>query len=390
MSYRASNLQKADLLFVIALVGGTIVASLPSFTHRAAQADEPALARVIAERANLPHGIAGDKDVLFVTEPLNGRVAVIDRFTGEEIGELPAPPGGFLLPFELRLPKKGHLVVLDTGGFPSPTAPAIPRVYDYLYDYNRGLDTFSAEVISTVSFEDIPFGFSEDVEVLDDGRYVVSDSAIGALWVIEQDGTIVPGIVPASPAPEDAIPELAPGFFFPTVETVGGVPFALPGNFAPGVGSLASDGEYLYFGSTMTGGIQRVPLAVLDDDRLPFARADDIETVSPRPDTGDFDTLKGLTFNPYDSHDDALYATDPFHLRILRIDVATGERTVVADDPELFNFPVSAKFLPPVNGVTTLAVSSDQEHRFAALNAALEGMSVFQLPFLITEVLVDP
>jgi hypothetical protein len=357
---------------------------------KAASADEVGSAMVLAERDNLPHGIAGDKDLLFVTEPLNGRVAVVDRFTGEEIGELPAPPGGFLLPFELRLPKNGHLVVLDTGGFPSPFAPAIPRVYDYSYKYNRGHETFSAEITATVIFDGIPFGFAEDVEVLRDGRYVVSDSIIGALWVIQPDGSIVPGIVPASPAPPDWIPDLAAGFFFPTVETVGGVPFDLPGNFAPGVGSMTSDRDYLYFGNTFAGGLRRVPIDVLDDDRLPFDRADDIEIVSSRPDPGDFDTLKGLTFNPYDPHDDFLYATDPFHLRVLRIDVTTGERTVIADDPELFNFPVSAKFLPPVHGVTTLAVSSDQEHRFAALNAALEGVSIFEFPFLITEIVVGP
>jgi hypothetical protein len=356
-----------------------------------ASADEPgpAATRVLAERDNLPHGIAGDKRLVFVTEPLHGRVAVLDRATGEEIDELPAPPGGFLLPFELRLPKHGRLVVLDTGGFPSPEFPAIPRVYGYRYDYDPGQGEFSAELTDTVSFAGLPFGFSEDVEVLGDGRYVVSDSLIGALWVVETDGAIVPGIFPASPAPADAIPALAPGFFFPTVDTVGGVPFALPGNFAPGVGSMTSDGEYLYFGSTFAGGVSRVPIAVFDDARLPHERAADIEVVSPRPDPGDFDTLKGLTFNPYDPQDDGLYATDPFHLRVLRIDVQSGVRTVIADDPELFNFPVSAKFLPPVQGVTTLAVSSDQEHRFAALNAALGGVSVFQLPFLITEVCIS-
>lgn len=375
----------------LSLLAGLLTAAPVAWFAKAACADDPDEdVAVLAERNNLPHGVAGDADVIFLTEPLNQRVAVLDRTTGDEIGQLPAPPGGFLLPFELRLPKKGHLVVLDTGGFPSPTAPAVPRVYDYFYDYNRGHDTFNAELVSTVSFQGIPVGFSEDVEVLDDGRCVVSDSLFGALWVIEPDGSIVPGIVPASPAPADAIPHLAPGFFFPTVAEVGGVPFALPGNFAPGVGSLASDGEYLYFGNTFAGGLRRVPIAVLDDDREPFERADDIEVVSPRPDAGDFDTLKGLTFNPHDHHDTGLYAADPFHLRLVRIDVDTGRRTVIADDPELFNFPVSMKFLPPVQGVPSLVVSSDQEHRFAALNAALGGVSRFQFPFLITEVAIDP
>src|SRR5262245_28981636 len=95
------------------------VGQIPSIN---ASADEPApvSAKVLAERVNLPHGVAGDLRLVFITEPLNGRVAVIDRFTGEPLAALPAPPGGFLLPFELRVPHPGHLIVLDAGGFPSP------------------------------------------------------------------------------------------------------------------------------------------------------------------------------------------------------------------------------------------------------------------------------
>jgi hypothetical protein len=350
-----------------------------------AKAQEFPAASILAERDNLPHGIAGDQRLVFVAEPLHGRVAVLDRFSGEEIGELPPPPGGFLLPFEMRLPHRGHLVVLDSGGFPSPTSLAIPRVYDYQYQYNSAQRKFSAKLRRAVRFDGIPFIFAEDVEVLPDGRYVVSDSGFGALWVIERNGSIAPGIVPRSLSPDDGIPGLAPCLFQAEVTTVGGVPFELPGGFAPGVGSMASRDGFLYFGGTCSGGIARVPVAVFDDPRLPHERATDIEIVSPRADAGDFDTLKGLTFNRWDPRDDALYAADPFHLRIVRIDVITGGRTVIADDPALFNFPVSMKFLPPVRGQASLVVSSDQEHRFAPLNAALGGVSVFQLPFLITE-----
>jgi hypothetical protein len=275
--------------------------------------------------------------------------------------------------------------VLDSGGFPSPTSLAIPRVYDYHYQYNPSKRRFSASLKRAVRFDGIPFIFAEDVEVLQDGRHIVSDSGFGALWVIERDGSITPGIVPRTLAPEDGIPGLAPCLFDPVVTTVGGVPFELPGGFAPGVGSLASRNGFLYFGGTCSGGIARVPVRVFADARLPHERASDIAVVSPRPDAGDFDTLKGLTFNPGDPHDEALYAADPFHLRIVRIDVTTGERTVIADDPALFNFPVSLKFLPPAGRQQSLVVSSDQEHRFAPLNAALGGVSIFQLPFLVTE-----
>ena len=93
-------------------------------------------------RVNLPHGIAADVNHVFVTEPLNRRVVVINRFTGEEIAEIPQPPGGFLLPFAARIDGDGKLVILDSGGFPSPTSLAIPRVY--VYSYARSHHAFVA------------------------------------------------------------------------------------------------------------------------------------------------------------------------------------------------------------------------------------------------------
>jgi hypothetical protein len=352
----------------------------------AAAAAQP-VASALSQRANLPHGVAGDDKLVFVTEPLNGRVAVIVRDTGQEIGELPPPPDGFLLPFELRTRHANELIVLDAGGFPSPTALAIPRVYDYKYHYSPATRQFRATLTRSVRFDGIPIIFSEDIEVLSDGRYVVSDSGFGALWVVERDGTIVPGITPVSLAPPDAIPQLGACPFSPGPLTIDGVPFELPGSFAPGVGSMTSSDDYLYFSGTCSGGLWRVPLAVFGDERAPHERAADIELVSARPSLTDFDTLKGLTMNRWDPQDEAVYAADPFHLQILRIDTRTGSRSVVAAGPLLFNFSVSMKWLPPVAGRQSLVVSSDQEHRFAALNAALGGVSVFQFPFLITEVL---
>jgi len=342
-----------------------------------------AIAYDYAGRDNLPHGIAGDKRYVFVSEPLHGRVAVLNRFTGAEITVVPAPPGGFLLPFTLRTAGPGHLVVLDSGGFPSPFFPAIPRVYDY--EYSTSADgTFSATLVRTVSFSGLPILFSEDVEVLDDGRYVVSDSGFGGLWVVNQDGSIAPGIIPQTLAPEDAISFLG-ACAFPPVVDIGGIPFSLAGNFAPGVGSLSSDKRHLYFGTTCLGGVYKVPIASLADARAPHLRAADITVVSAPP-AGVPETLKGLVFNPH-GNKHHLYATDPFHLRLIRIDVRTGARTVVADDPLLFNFSVAAAFLPPVLGISPMVVASDQEHRLAALNMALTE-DLFNPPFLITKVYV--
>jgi len=133
-------------------------------------------------RSDVPiSAAAGDTRLVFVTQPLTRSVAVLDRFTGRQVGQLPAPPAGWLLPFSLRVPRNGHVVVLDSGGFPSPTAPSVPRVHDYDFSYNARTQQFTATLTRTVSFEGLPVVFAEDIEVTSGGAYVVSESIIGAL-----------------------------------------------------------------------------------------------------------------------------------------------------------------------------------------------------------------
>jgi hypothetical protein len=47
-----------------------------------------------------------------------------------------------------------------------------------------------------VSFSSVLVGFPEDFVRLDDGRYLMSDSVLGSVWIVEPNGAIVPGIVP--------------------------------------------------------------------------------------------------------------------------------------------------------------------------------------------------
>ena len=153
-----------------------------------------------AKRDALTHGIAGDERYVFVTEPGIGvatagaRVVALDRATGREVAALPAPEGGFELPFTLRVPRTGHLVVLDSGGFP-PVGP--PVVYDYGYSTKRG--ALKAKLTRRDKFAGLPLQFAEDVDVLPNGEYVVSESILGGLWLIGRDGKIRPGSCPTTP-----------------------------------------------------------------------------------------------------------------------------------------------------------------------------------------------
>jgi hypothetical protein len=333
-----------------------------------------------AERNELVTAAAGDTDVVFVAEPLAGRVVALDRLTGAELGDLPAPPDGWLLPFSLRVPQNGKLVVLDPGGLPAPGVPTVARVYDY--DFRLRQHRLEATLSRTVRFDGLPLVFAEDVEVTASGTYVVAESFIGALWLIAPDGTITPGLFP------DAAPiaPLAPCTWPAT--TVNGVPFGLDGGFASGVVALAARGSDLFFAPTCSGGVYRIPLAtVTDPTRSPDDKAADIVPVSPRAATTPVETLEGITFNRFDRHDKYLYAADSLNLRVIRIDPDTGTRETLLTDPVLFNFPVHPQFAPPVAGIAPLLVPSDQEYRSAIINQALDH-DIFQPPWIVAKVVV--
>lgn len=340
---------------------------------------------VLHESDALIHGLAADAELVFVTQPLAAKVIVVDRESGAELGQLPAPPGGFKLPFTLRVPRDGRIVVLDSGGFPDPNVPAIASLHEYSYRLNRRGRRFEATLARSISMQGTPHVFTEDFEVLPSGGYVVSDSVIGALWMIAANGSISAGIVPDSFAPGEGIPALGPCELTPV--TIEGIPFSTAGNFAPGVGSMTTDNSYLYFGNTCLGGIQRVPLATLSDTtRSPQARAADISVVSARPTGVTTEALKGLAFNRWNRNDKKLYVTDTIQQSILRIDLKTGAREVIARDPRRLDFPVSAQFLEPRsrNDDAELVVSSDQEYRLAALNPLISE-DMLRPPFLVVK-----
>ena len=364
-----------QLVGVLAVAGWGTRASADPGDHEGR--DAPAVFD-FAHPASIPHGVAGDRKVVFVALPLVPAVQVLDRETGQVVGQLPAPASGFLLPFSLRVSREGHLVLLDAGGFPNPFVPSVATVYDYDYHYDSR-SGFTATQTRAVSFAGLPLVFAEDVEVVRDDLYVVSESVIGGLWVIDGQGHVSPGVFPDNPAVP--LPQLG-GCGIPNF-TIEGVPVDL--GFAPGVGSLAHRDDQLYFNSSCLGGLYRIPIRSLSKGDSPSARAADIVTVSARP-AGTLETLEGLAFAGGEHH---IYAADPFHLRLLRIDVRDGSREVVSDDPILFNFPIAVASVPNRDDDEhALIVSSDQEYRFAAFNPGIT-QDEFQLPFHLTEVRVE-
>ena len=338
----------------------------------------------------LPAGVAADQKVVFVGDPLEARVIAYSRLTGKQIGELPQPPGGFVLPFIMHSLGEGRVGVLDAGGLPQPKpfVPSHPYISEYTYTYDP-VAGFSATLARFVDSSGTEFGFPEDFVKLDDGRILLTDAILGALWVIQPDGTFTPGIVPKSSASQDQIPQM---MLCPTMAetTVNGVPFLFSGSTDPGIEAIAVRSGWGYFASPCARGLFKFPIAILSDRRAPYQRAADIQLVAPTPASIQDEELLDMQFNPYASGDPFLYAAHGEQLEVLRIDSRTGQRQVVASDPRLFDFPSSLAFLPPLPGGDlgpALLVVSNQQERTPITNDAVTADS-FITPFLVAKVRV--
>lgn len=336
-------------------------------------------------------GVAGGNSVVFVGEPLNGSVVALSRFTGQQIGQLPPPPVGFILPFIMHSLGDGRLAVLDAGGLPRPQpfVPANPVIYEYAYSFSA-VQGFSASIVRTISFASVLVGFPEDFVRLDDGRYLLSDAVLGSIWIAEPDGSIIPGIVPQSFNPQDLIPTLA---FCPTMPeiTVNGFPFLFTGSTIPGISPMAVRNSTVYFYSPCARGIYAFPLSILSDNNLqPYQRAADIKLVAATPADVQVEELLDFTFNPFNPSDHYLYAADPLQLQVIRIDLSNGARQVVASGSTLFEFPSSLSFLPTIGPVSELAVVSNQQERSPLTNDAVPPGTTFNLPFIVAKILVLP
>lgn len=383
--------------FVLAL-GGLIACAPASDASPAVEVGSAALKQGAAAKLStftelpaIPAGVAAGSDVVFVGSPLEGRVLVLSAKTAKQVGELPLPPNGFVLPFIMHSIGENRVAVLDAGGLPAPEpfTPANPSIYEYEYSFSQQ-SGFSATLVRSVSFESVLVGFAEDFAYLGDGGYLVSDAILGSIWVVNPDGSIAPGIVPKTFTPADAIDELK---LCPTMPltSVNGIPFLFSGSTLPGVSPLAVRDGTVYFFSPCARGTYSVPLASLFDARPSYERAEDIQLVGATPADYLVEELLDFSFNPFDASDPYLYAADPMQLQMIRQDVQTGERQIIAQDARLLDFPSSLAFVPPPgnsqSGHTTLLVVSNQQERTPLTNDAVSE-DAFELPFLVTKVVL--
>lgn len=337
--------------------------------------------------APIPAGIAAGEDVFFVGSPLEGRVLVLSRTTRAQIGELPQPPGNFVLPLILHSIGPSRVAVLDSGGFPAPgVSDASPTIYEYEYRLKRGV--FSATLVRSVPFTGKRVGFAEEFAYLGSGRYLVTDAIYGSIWSVTSQGEVLPGIVPKSFEPKDRIPELSNCPTMPQIE-VGGLPFLFTGSTIPGAGGIDVRDGTVYVYSSCSASLYSFPLSVLSDSRAPHRRVSSLKLVSKKPKHVPVEELLELQFNPYDASDPYLYGTDALELRVIRIHSRTGAREVLGDDPRLFNFPSSLAFIEPKkNERAAMLVLSNQQHRTPLTNDAL-GEDLTEPPFIVTKLSIS-
>ena len=353
-----------------------VLALVALVAPQAAQAS--GIATKLAQRDSLIHGIAGDERYVFVTEPgwASARpVRASSRSTASPAARsrlCPRRPAGSSSrsPLGFRRP----------GTSWCSTRAASRRRARRRSTTTATTATGAASRPSSCAPSTSPgnaLAFAEDVEVLPNGEYVVSESVFGGLWLVGRDGTVRPGIANVDPIARAARePQRLPVPAAASRTSGSAACRSRPlGGFAPGAGSLAVRGDDLYLSSTCQGGVQKVKIRRCSTSSRPAAeRAAEIETVAERQYTT-LESLKGITFNRWDPRDPWIYAGDPFRLQLIRVHSRTGERQVLSRNERLFDFTVSTAFLPPVfrGFPNPLVTASDQEYRWAVLNAALES-----------------
>ena len=295
-----------------------------------------------AERDALIHGIAGDERYVFVTEP-GDRGRTRRRRASSCSTATPAAGGRGAARPARRLQAAVH------AARPAHRAPRRPRQRRLPAAVARRSSTTTTTGPSTASSGPssrarrtspaMPLGFAEDVEVLPNGEYVVSESVVGGLWLIGRDGKIRRGLVPDDGAPAAAEPRPVP---VPQRRHRHGrrTCRSRPGRELRSRRRLARGPRQRAVPQLDLRGRHPAPRDQ-DAARHPQAgrRARRRRSIVVTPRKNDLESLKGITFNRWDAKDPYIYAGDPFRLHADPRRLAHGQaRGASPSDARRFNF----------------------------------------------------
>ncbi len=354
-------------------------------------------------------GVAGDQRLLFMGRDVkpteSAGVVVASRLTGQQLGSLTPPPGGFGDPVHVQVVSYtttndatvGLLLVIDNIT-PPPTSQ--PTIYKYTYAYNCNTG-FTSQLIGTAVLPTLStfppttidgLGYVGGMTILPGGGYALADALVGAIWTCNSS-------FDCQLAQFDSAFGAGPhmGAFMGVGRAQGGgtkpYTLALPGGLMPGLLGLtyvSTTDEVCGYVVLPPGGLYCMARTTLLDQTIsPFSKPK--RSLIPQQ-TGLTDGAHGIAYDVYNPSSPWVYWVRSLADTvgggsniIRRAHVTTGEVQEVAESLIVMDFSTGLAVLPPfISGspFTNLAVSMGQEENNSLINVDWDG-SAFVTPTLI-------
>jgi hypothetical protein len=354
-------------------------------------------------------------------------VHIARRADGRDLGELPAPPGGFGTPLSIKIESfrnqgplrtSGTFVLLDNVVPPALAGTSAVKIYRYAYSYSPAAG-FSATLLSTHTPPlntqpptALPNGtvYPGSIALLPGGGLVMTDNFTGALWVSDASYDLW-SMALIDPrlgfGPGDDVVGIARaqgGGTRPYTLRVPGPPGGPP--IYPGVHSVtyaAITDEVAFVRTATPGGIYAISRTALLDASVPpfFKGAAMREVVAPT--VGLSDLTDGLDYDRFHPTSPWLYwqrapsdvAGGGFNT-LRRVNLQTGAVQTVAKSNEVFDWANEISVLPSPFGVlddvlplTWIVSSVGQEHNNPDVNVLLGGVPTYVNPSLMPVTIID-
>ena len=375
------------------------------------------------------HGVGGDTDLLFALQPSPTTtrptgVHVAHRITGELLGDVTPPPGGFAVPLTIKIESfsragltgtQGQFVLLDARMPPafigSPYA-VNARLYRYSYRYTwySGLTTTLLETHDLPLASGLPdpnappvpptgLLYPGSIALLPGGRLAVTDNIGRSVWVsdVSLDNWSLALVDPRFGGdPRGAVEGVGrnqAGVIAPYTLLTPAPPGFPPGlGLFPGVHSItyAARTEEVCFAVTWPGGIYCIDASVLlDAGTPPFLKSAAVREVVPTT-AGLGDLSDSVDYDRFHPDSAWLYwQRAPADVAgggcnaLRRVNLETGAIELLACDNTIYSWANEISALPPLasNGNVTWILSSvGQEYNNPDVNVLLGGVSQYFAP----------